>query len=225
MKKCKEYCDNIYEYFGWLKMPPNDMLDKISVISYNASGVTVNKEEFGYYCEKEIQADLQSNKHIYAYMVATERLVNVNSRIEIYKRCWKKLSNVFDLSFMQLSDDIEYKINEATFYSGIARADFSHLADIVKIIDSKQNYYTLFISDKDYLKQIYKGERHLAEFVNLNDSGEIDYEKLIKMCNKNQDLACRYGIDSISCELAFLFNHNNLINYFSKQAIDNFIKK
>ncbi len=223
MKKWKEYCSNIYEYYNWIKESEFSELNDILVISYNASGTFVDKEEFWKFCKQELCADLVMNKPIYVYIFATEKVVNVNSKVEKYKRCWKKISNLFDLSCMELSNEIEYQVNGMNFFSGIAKAEISNLDYILKIIDSKERYYTLIISDKDYIKQVKNNEKLLFQFVSVNDYGEVNYENLIQLCKNNRDIACRYGIDSTGIELAFIIKKENLYNYFSEDILTNIL--
>lgn len=223
MKKWKEYCNSVKEYYKWIERANLDAMSEMTIISYNASGTFVDKEEFWDFCKQELLIDLIMTKPVYIYIVATEKVVSAKSKVERYKKCWKKISNLFDLSNMELSNEIGYQINGMSFYLGIAKAEVSNLDYILKIIDFKKNYYTLIISDKDYIKQIEDNEKLLYQFVLLNDNGEIDYANLISLCNKNQDIACRYGIDSTGVELAFIVNNENIYNYFSEQILTNFM--
>jgi len=216
MRKWKEYYENINSYYEWFEETDITETNETSVISYNASDIVVDKEEFWNYCKQQFRSDLLMSKPLYIYMVASEKLTNPNSKVERYKKCWKKISNSFDLSFMQLSNEIEYQVKGKTFYSAIARMEISTLDNLLKIIDFNKNKYSVFISDKDYIKEIENNKKSVIDFLTLNDDGEVDYAKLIDLCNINHDMACRYGTDSIGAEFAIIFNKKDVTNYLKK---------
>lgn len=64
MKKWKEYCESISDYYEWISDDISP-LDNLAVISYNTSGINYNKEEFWKYCKNELSYDLSMPDSIY----------------------------------------------------------------------------------------------------------------------------------------------------------------
>ena len=214
MKKWREYSENLSEYYGWYPKERKNTMDT-NLISYNVTSAIIDKEEFFNYCLQQIKKDIVRDENIYVYLVVAEEVRNPNSKVERYKKCWKKLSNFFTLDFMQLSEEIEYLLNDMLYYIAIAKTDILNLNKVLKIIDARRNKYFMFISNKDYLKEIEENHIAISDFIVLNSFGEIDYLKVIEKCSKNHDLACCYGLDSTGAELALIFNTQDKWKYFS----------
>ena len=214
MKKWREYSENLSEYYGWYPKERKNTMDT-NLISYNVTSAIIDKEEFFNYCLQQIKKDIVRDENIYVYLVVAEEVRNPNSKVERYKKCWKKLSNFFTLDFMQLSEEIEYLLNDMLYYIAIAKTDILNLNKVLKIIDARRNKYFMFISNKDYLKEIEDNHIAISDFIVLNSFGEIDYLKVIEKCSKNHDLACCYGLDSTGAELALIFNTQDKWKYFS----------
>ena len=214
MKKWREYSENLSEYYGWYPKERKNTMDT-NLISYNVTSAIIDKEEFFNYCLQQIKKDIVRDENIYVYLVVAEEVRNPNSKVERYKKCWKKLSNFFTLDFMQLSEEIEYLLNDMLYYIAIAKTDILNLNKVLKIIDARRNKYFMFISNKDYLKEIEDNHIAISDFIVLNSFGEIDYLKVIEKCSKNHDLACCYGLDSAGAELALIFNTQDKWKYFS----------
>lgn len=214
MKKWREYSENLSEYYGWYPKERKNTMDT-NLISYNVTSAIIDKEEFFNYCLQQIKKDIVRDENIYVYLVVAEEVRNPNSKVERYKKCWKKLSNFFTLDFMQLSEEIEYPLNDMLYYIAIAKTDILNLNKVLKIIDARRNKYFMFISNKDYLKEIEENHIAISDFIVLNSFGEIDYLKVIEKCSKNHDLACCYGLDSTGAELALIFNTQDKWKYFS----------
>ena len=214
MKKWREYSENLSEYYGWYPKERKNTMDT-NLISYNVTSAIIDKEEFFNYCLQQIKKDIVRDENIYVYLVVAEEVRNPNSKVERYKKCWKKLSNFFTLDFMQLSEEIEYLLNDMLYYIAIAKTDILNLNKVLKIIDARRNKYFMFISNKDYLKEIEDNHIAISDFIVLSSFGEIDYLKVIEKCSKNHDLACCYGLDSTGAELALIFNTQDKWKYFS----------
>ena len=214
MKKWREYSENLSEYYGWYPKERKNTMDT-NLISYNVTSAIIDKEEFFNYCLQQIKKDIVRDENIYVYLVVAEEVRNPNSKVERYKKFWKKLSNFFTLDFMQLSEEIEYLLNDMLYYIAIAKTDILNLNKVLKIIDARRNKYFMFISNKDYLKEIEDNHIAISDFIVLNSFGEIDYLKVIEKCSKNHDLACCYGLDSTGAELALIFNTQDKWKYFS----------
>lgn len=100
------------------------------------------------------------------------------------------------------------------FLKALDFVDFFHIPLGIFII----MFYDMFISNKDYLKEIEENHIAISDFIVLNTFGEIDYLKVIEKCSKNHDLACCYGLDSTGAELALIFNTQDKWKYFSNNS-------
>ena len=87
MKKWVEKSNNLSEYYGWY---PNETNMDINLISYNITDVNLDKEVFFDYCSQQVKRNMIMGKELYIYLVAIEKVQNINSKVERYKRCWKK---------------------------------------------------------------------------------------------------------------------------------------
>lgn len=210
MKKWIENSDNLSEYYGWY---PIEKIANINLISYNFTDANLDKEEFFVYCLQQVKKDMIMSKELYIYLVAIEEVQNPNSKVERYKKCWRKISTNFDLEFLELSKEDEYYLNGMMYYAAIARTNIFNLHKVLKIIDAKKKY-SMFISRMDYLQEIEENKIYVSDFVFLNSFDEIDKVKLIEICSKNHDLACCYGVDSLGAELAIIYNTHDRMNYF-----------
>lgn len=220
MKTWKEYNDNIINYLDWSEIKNKFNDKKISVFSYNASDIHIIKEEFFNYCKNEILMDLTSEKEMYIYFLALEKINDVNSKVEKYKKCWKKISTEIDLDFLQLGAEIKVLKSDDYYYFAVAKTELCNLDKVLRVLDMK-NRYCIFISDKDYMIGDEETANRISEFLVLNKYGEIDYGEFIELSMKNDDIACRYGIDSIGIELAFIVNYDSIYNFFTSD-IHNF---
>lgn len=210
MKKWVEKSNNLSEYYGWY---PNETNMDINLISYNITDVNLDKEVFFDYCSQQVKRNMIMGKELYIYLVAIEKVQNINSKVERYKRCWKKIANNFDLKFLELSREEEYFFNGGMYYAAIAKTNIFQLNKVLKIIDVKKNY-SMFISHMNYLQEIEENNVSVSDFVFLNSLDEIDKVKMIEICCKNHDVACYYGIDSLGAELALIYNIHDKMCYF-----------
>lgn len=218
MKTWKEYNDNIINYFDCSEIKNKFNDKKISVFSYNASDIHIIKEEFFNYCKNEILMDLTNEKEVYIYFLALEKVNDINSKVEKYKKCWKKISAEIDLDFLQLGAEIKVLKSDDYYYFAVAKTELCNLDKVLRILDMK-NRYCIFLSDKDYMIGDEETANRISEFLVLNKYGEIDYGKFIELSMKNDDIACHYGIDSIGIELAFIVNYDSMYNFFTRRAL------
>ena len=173
------------------------------VMSYVSENV-IEKAGFWKFCQKEILLDILDSGKM--YMIAVEQLKNPNSRIENYKKCWKKISEKHDLSGIQLSEELRYQEGGEVFYAGIAKSGLSNLSSMLKIMDERSNKYFFFISDKDYFSQYQKIDKLIIPYLRFDKFYDIDNINAINICTKNHDIACHYGWDSTEIELDFIMN-------------------
>lgn len=140
MKKWIENSDNLSEYYGWYPIEKNA---NINLISYNTTDVNLDKEEFFDYCLQQVKKDMIMSKELYIYLVAIEEVQNPNSKMERYKKCWRKISTNFDLEFLELGKEDEYFLNGMMYYVAIAKTNIFNLHKVLQIIDAKKNIQCL----------------------------------------------------------------------------------
>lgn len=218
MKKWKEYCESISDYYEWISDDISP-LDNLAVISYNTSGINYNKEEFWKYCKNELSYDLSMPDSIYIYMIVTEKVKNNSSKVERYKKCWKKVSDSFDIQGFELSLEIEHEYNGNYYYSGIAKTSFNNLENLLKILDVKGNKYITFMSKQDYFQDIGEIRKLILDYVSFDEYENINYSDSFYICNKKHDIVCRYGVDSIGAEFALIISKDDMKTYLSNRFI------
>jgi hypothetical protein len=201
MKIWKEQCNDIKEYFEWLNVIDDNC---ISVLSYNITGINFNNNIFYEYCKNEIKYDLIDKEKKYIYILALEMINDINSKIENYNKCWKKISKNIDMDFFQLGTEIKIKNNDICYFFSVARTEISNIDKIMELLNQKYNY-RIFISNKAYSISDEKCIKKFHENISIENYNEIAYEKYIEMCIKNNDIACRFGRDSLGMELAFIY--------------------
>lgn len=216
MKKWKEYCKSIGDYYEWIE---GDGLDNLAVISYNASEMNCNKEKFWAYCKNELLNDLSKPDSIYIYLIATEKVKNINSKVEHYKKCWKKVSDSFDIQGFELGLEIGHEYNGNYYYSGIAKATLKSLEDLLKILEFKGKKYVTFMSKKDYFQDISDIKKLILKYVLFDEYEDVDFPNIFFQCKNNHDIACRYGVDSIGAEFALIIRKDKVNAYMSNEFI------
>lgn len=217
MDSWKEYNNGvlnniIYFYNGYRTNNPVEInnIQDLFVMSYVAEGI-IEKAGFWKFCQKEILLDILDSGKM--YMIAVEQLKNPNSRIENYKKCWKKISERHDMSGMELSEELRYQMGGKVFYAGIAKSSLTNIISMLKIMCEYRNEYFFFISDKDYFSQYQKIDKLIIPYLRFDKFYDIDNINAINICTKNHDIACRYGWDSTGIELDFIMNIEDIQKY------------
>lgn len=217
MDKWKEYNNGvlnniIYFYNCYRTNNPIEInnIKDLFVMSYVAEGV-IEKSGFWHFCQKEILLDILDRGKM--YMIAVEQLKNPNSRIENYKKCWKKISERHDISGMELSEELRYQMGRKVFYAGIAKSSLTNIISMLKIMCEHRNKYFFFISDNDYFSQYQKIDKLILPYLCFDKFYDIDNINAINICTKNHDIACRYGWDSTGIELDFIMNIDDKPKY------------
>lgn len=222
MKRWKEYCESISNYYEWIA---DKGIDNLAVISYNASKINCNKGKFWEYCKNELLNDLSMPDSIYLYLIATEKVKNMNSKVEHYKKCWKKVSDSFDIQGFELGLEIEHEYNGNYYYSGIAKTTLNNLEDLLKILEFKGKKYVAFMSKRDYFQDISDVKNLILSYVIFDEYEDIDYHNVFCRCKDNYDIACRYGADSIDVEFALIIRKDEVNDYMSNEFFSKLKKK
>ena len=213
MRKWEEYCDNIMEYYEWSDKIANCQDKNISVLSFNAEDIVVDKEEFFDYCQAECFRKIDNNEYIF-YIIACEKVEDKNSRVENYKKCWKKIYKKYDLRKLELLEEIECEKNREKYFLGVAKANINELAILLRILSDKKSMYSLFLCNKDYFRKDKIDKSFWMHFLKLDEYDEIDEANIINICNMYGDIACRYGSDAMGLELAFIGEKSLLCKTF-----------
>lgn len=204
MKKWKEYSKKLSEYYGWVTHNLETKWNAC-LISYNASGLHIDKDEFFDFCMQQVQNDIVLSNNLYIYLVVLEEVINSNSKVELHKKCWKKISSSFEIDFLQLGEEVLYCYDDKLYYASVAKTQIYNLNRVLKLVDLKKQHRFIFISENDYFDNVEHKDIKLDDFIKLNCYGSIDYSHVVEKCIFNHDLACCYGSDSLGIELAFIF--------------------
>lgn len=86
--------------------------------------------------------------YIYIYLIATEKVQNKDSKVEHYKKYWKKVSDSFDIHGFELGLEMEHEYKENYYYSGIAKTTLNNLDDLLKILEFKGGKICNFYEQK-----------------------------------------------------------------------------
>ncbi len=219
MKMWREHSEKLSDYYGWVTNNMEKSWDA-NLISYNATGINLNKDKFFEFCLQQIQKEMILDNFLYIYLIVLEEVIYPNSKVGRYKKCWKKISDSFEIDYLQLGKEIEYHKNDKIYYVSIARTQIENLGKVLRLIDSKKQYRYLFVSRNDYLEDIEKNDMNIDDLIYLNSFDEIDYPQVIEKCINNHDLACCYGSDSIGIELACIFKKQDRNKYWKYANIE-----
>lgn len=119
MKKWREHSEKLSDYYGWVTNNMEKSWDA-NLISYNATGINLNKDEFFGFCLQQIQKEMILDNFLYIYLIVLEEVIDTNSKVGRYKKCWKKISDSFEIDYLQLGKEIEYHKNDKIYYVSIA---------------------------------------------------------------------------------------------------------
>ncbi len=76
------------------------------------------------------------------------------SRVERYKKIWKKLSEIVDTEFLEKGYEFEKKDGKQLYYSGIARFAFADLGKILNILNLRQRQSLIFLAKEKLLTNL-----------------------------------------------------------------------
>lgn len=215
MRTWTEYCENVGAYYDWISHENKNLFKNLCVLSFNASGIESRWDEFYQYCAKQIFHLLKEPERYSVYVIASEKIKDKNSKVEHYKKCWKKLSSNYDISKFELGEEILYTNNDESFYAGIARTSLHNLIDALRIVNAKGNKYIIFISKNDASKQFYMSVDHMKKYMVYNQYGDVDYSNCFLQSCLVGDISVRYGTSFTEVELALIFNrydYSTIIN-------------
>lgn len=217
MKIWKEYEANIFKYFKYfndeLDRSDNNVLTDMSVISFNASGVTGKDDKISFIleCSREIYLLVNDNNILNKYkfyLVVNKKIKDINSRIENYRKIWKSINKNFDIGSFNKGPEIKVDIEENHYFSSISEFNIERLSLALEIVSINPKLNTIIMSKCDniltenYIDKIF----HILFNCQAQYSNEIDYYGLsIQCCNKG-DIAIRWGTSFEEVEAALIYN-------------------
>jgi hypothetical protein len=229
MKTWTEYSANIEDYYEWISSSNSKNFERLSVLSFNGTDIAQNNDDFYQYCCKELYTSLQFPEKYNVYFIINERMINIHSKVEHYKKCWKKIASEVDLSKFELGHEIGYEFANHFFYAGIAKTSISNMPDVLRLVNTRPNKCVLFASKNNYFAEQYINDKFIKSYIAYNQFGNIDHSKCFEQCSRNHDLGIRYGTSFLESELALIFNFNDrhgLLNYdVIKSAVSNCFSK
>lgn len=219
MRTWTEYSANIEDYYEWISCNNSKYFAGLSVLSFNGSDFTSNIDEFYRYCNRELYRSLQFPEKYNIYFIINVRIINKHSKVEHYKKCWKKIASEVDISKFELGQEIGYEFADQFFYAGIAKTSIANIVDVLKLVHVRSGKCVLFASKNNYFANGNINDKFLESYIGYNQYGDIDYSKCFEQCSRNHDLGIRYGTTFTEAELALIFNCNDRCDILNDDAI------
>lgn len=203
----EEGCIN--EYYHWIDQKASTELRNSTVVSINASEIA-DVNSFADICKKWLM-DTYSDINRYSfYLICNVAVKNTKSRVERYKKCWKKLSETSKIDSFELGEEYKMEFEGQLYYSGIARFAFADFDKALSIIDLRQRQFLIFMSKEDFLKDIEHQKLIIDNLVHFDKHQHIDFEIFFEGCIKMNTVAFRYGNVNGEAELAVINSSTSL---------------
>ncbi len=199
---------NIYDYYSWLKNCADGTLSDCFVKGYNAIHIS-DYSEFIVKCISWISSEIPDTDKSFFYLICNEEVMDIKSRVERYKKCWKKISDKFDIDKFELGDEFEIEKAGKLYYSGIARFKSDSLDEVLRLLKVKQRKYLMFFSNKNYMETNEIQKKIIDELVLFDYELKLDYANFFKKCVKEGNIPVRYGNVGDEAELALIISHNS----------------
>lgn len=219
MKTWTEYSANIEDYYEWISRNNSKLFGKLSVLSFNGIDFASNTDDFYQYCCKELYRSLQFPEKYNIYFIINEKMINIHSKVEHYKKCWKKIASEIDLSKFELGREVGYEFGNQFFYAGIAKTSILNMADVLKLVNARPGKCILFASKNNYFEKKCIDDKFVASYIAYNQYGDIDYSKCFEQCSLKHDLGIRYGTTFSESELALIFHSNDRYDLLNDDVI------
>ena len=200
---------NIYEYYSWLKDGADDVLSNCIVKGYNAIHIS-DYSEFITKCINWIGSEILDVDGLFFYLICNEEVIDIKSRVERYKKCWKKIADKFDIEKFELGNEFEIDKAGQLFYSGIAKFKADSLENALRILKVKQCNYLLFLSNKNYMKNSEEQKNIIDELILFDHESRLDYSNFFKKCISEGNIPLRYGNVGDEAELALIIPNDKL---------------
>lgn len=196
----------IGDYYSWLKDCSDGALSNCVVRGLNAVQIS-DYSEFVNKCINWIVSEIPSTDEMFFYLVCNEEVRDLKSRVERYKKCWKKISDKFDIEKFELGDEFEVEKSGRLYYSAIARFKTDSLENVFRLLKIKHQKYLLFFSKKNYMENSEKQKNIINEWVLFDDGLELNYANFFAKCISEGDIPLRYGDVGDEAELAMVISN------------------
>ena len=194
---------NITEYYIWISQTASAQLKNNTVISINASDIT-DISQFGIKCREWFESRYSDIDQYSFYLICNEVVKDPKSRVEQYKKCWKKLSEIINIESFELGYEYLIETEGFQYYSGIARFALDEIGVALNIIDIRQRQFLLLMSKENLLGDAKQQEEIIRNLVRFDKHQYIDFEYFFEVCIKMGFVALRYGKVSGDAELAVI---------------------
>ncbi|TPG89168.1 hypothetical protein EEL32_06835 [Brevibacillus laterosporus] len=219
MKYWSEITNDVFSCFQWFSKDEAKKIigyvPQLSVFSIIGSMIfsREDRERFTRLCSESvgrlaIQKGMIDEYRFFLFGVIETH--DVNSKIFLHQKLWRRLTREFNLDNLILGPEIEYVVGERLCYASIAQFKVDNFYNVLQIINSNPQKYSIFASKKqDYMTEGFIKSLLEKVYINGDSSGEIDYFKLsLTLCIKG-DLVFRWGNSSEECELDIItLGHN-----------------
>ncbi|PWA08429.1 hypothetical protein DCC39_14900 [Pueribacillus theae] len=205
---------DIENYFTWFK----GKSEKFSVYSLNGAEMFTPEERSNFIevCARTINKVFKTENFTdyKLYLLANVEVSDKNSRIEKYKKVWKKLESEFAIDSFTKGPEIEITIQDKLCYSSIAMVEREDIPLALDIISKAPHRHTIFASKKENILDEDLIRARLNEAIGY-ELLELDYEYLINEYCPEGDILFRWGEVFEEAEIALIFK-NELYESFQK---------
>lgn len=152
-----------------------------------------NVDDFFVECKGWILDQLYDCREYKLYMIFNERLINPNSKVENYYKCWKKIEKENDLSGFCLGDEVKIVSGKDIYYSGIACTEIDNIESFLKLYDKKQDCYALFLADPELINNTVETVNFIRKTAFFDKMWYLDRNIFFSECIKASYIPMRYG--------------------------------
>lgn len=195
MKYYIEQDKNAFSYYGDLIEDENYSLSTLSLngrMDVDSFIKQVTRDVLG------LLKSLKTLSNFSIYICTPKRIMNRNSKVEMFKKVWKSLPDDYPAEYVIKGDEVEFASGQAIYYASIGKIDIKGLEKVIKFVSKFPTNYFLFISNDEGLLQaehvesIFSNEDKLVDF----SFSIMTIDALSKRrCNKG-DIVLRWGTSS-----------------------------
>lgn len=217
MKSWIEEEKDAYNYFDWFYKDKASKKIEISVFSINASEIfNINeKNEFVEICIKKIKELFINEDYLSKYklyLFVNIEVANVNSKVEKYKKVWKRFQSKWDITEFNKGVEIEMKMEEKLFFSSIAEFNIKDIDTALEIISTIPAMCTIIASERENILSESSITNIFRSAFNKDScyQDEIDYFYISQNLCSQGDIVFRWGDSSEEAEVAIIFSKETL---------------
>lgn len=217
MKCWIEEDKDAYNYFEWIYEDKDSKSRDISVFSINATEIfnADEKKVFMEVCTKKIKKIFKNDNLLSEYklyLFANIEVDNTNSKVEKYKKVWKKIQLKWDVEEFNKGVEVELKIREKYFFSSIAEFNMKDTSTALEIISTIPKTCTIIASKRENILSDSSITNIFRSAFNEGNEyeDEIDYFYISQNLCPQGDIVFRWGDSSEEAEVAIIFKSEML---------------